>query len=154
MKLLPTFSEDRSAQTETFKNIATETIGETYIEEDPSVAEWFRELIPNSHGMVEYLRQVFPSARWIRRYNLHWLAGDAIAGITVGLVVVPQGVAYALLARLSPAFGLYTTFTGACLYWIFGTSRDIVIGVSQILHLNTLVSDPNIDYCRWLTPDW
>lgn len=40
-------------------------------------------------------------------------------------------MAYALLARLSPAYGLYTTFTGACLYWIFGTSKDIVIGVSD-----------------------
>lgn len=55
-------------------------------------------------------------------------------GITVGLVVVPQAMAYASLARLSPAFGLYTTFTGACLYWIFGTSRDIVIGVSYSRH--------------------
>lgn len=43
---------------------------------------------------------------------------------------MPQAMAYALLARLTPAFGLYTTFTGACLYWIFGTSKDIVIGVS------------------------
>jgi len=41
-------------------------------------------------------------------------------------------MAYALLARLSPAYGLYTTFTGACLYWIFGTSKDIVIGVRKI----------------------
>lgn len=49
----------------------------------------------------------------------------------MGLVVVPQAMAYALLARLTPAFGLYTTFTGACLYWVFGTSKDIVIGVSQ-----------------------
>lgn len=42
-------------------------------------------------------------------------------------------MAYALLARLTPAFGLYTTFTGACLYWVFGTSKDIVIGVSICL---------------------
>ncbi|KAJ5065591.1 sulfate transporter family-domain-containing protein [Bipolaris maydis] len=132
MKLLPTFSEDRSAQTETFKSIALETIGETYIEEDPSVAEWFREFVPTRRGVVEYFLQVFPSARWIRRYNLHWLAGDAIAGITVGLVVVPQGVAYASLARLSPAYGLYTTFAGAGLYWIFGTSRDISIGTTAV----------------------
>ena len=57
-------------------------------------------------------------------------------GVTVGLVVVPQAMAYALLARLTPAFGLYTTFTGACLYWIFGTSKDIVIGAS---HPNTWI---------------
>jgi sodium-independent sulfate anion transporter 11 len=54
------------------------------------------------------------------------------AGVTVGLVVVPQAMAYALLARLSPAFGLYTTFTGACIYWIFGTSKDIVIGTTAV----------------------
>lgn len=58
--------------------------------------------------------------------------GDVVAGVTVGLVVVPQAMAYALLARLTPAFGLYTTFTGACIYWIFGTSKDIVIGTTAV----------------------
>ena len=81
MKLLPTFSEDRSAQTTTFKDIANETIGESYVEEDPSVAEWFRDCVPTSSGVAEYIREVFPSARWIRRYNLHWLVGDVIAGM-------------------------------------------------------------------------
>lgn len=51
-------------------------------------------------------------------------------GITIGLVVVPQAMAYAVLAQLPPAYGLYTSFTGAVLYWFFGTSKDIVIGVS------------------------
>jgi sodium-independent sulfate anion transporter 11 len=81
MKLLPTLSEDHSARATSLKDIAHDTIGETYIEEDPSVAEWFRECIPTSHGAAEYVRELFPSARWLRRYNLHWLAGDAIAGM-------------------------------------------------------------------------
>lgn len=81
MKFLPTFSEDRSAQRTSLKDIAHETVGETYIEEDPSVAEWFREFIPTSHGVAEYVRELFPSAQWLRRYNSHWLAGDAIAGM-------------------------------------------------------------------------
>ena len=51
-------------------------------------------------------------------------------GLTVGFVVVPQAMAYAILAELSPEYGLYTSFTGAALYWLFGTSKDIVIGVS------------------------
>jgi sodium-independent sulfate anion transporter 11 len=80
MKLLPTFSEDRSKQTAALRQTANDTIGETYIEEDPSVAEWFREMVPSSQGVAEYVRELFPSARWMRRYNLHWLAGDAIAG--------------------------------------------------------------------------
>lgn len=85
MKLLPTFSEDRSAQTTSLKDIAQDTIGEAYIEEDPSVAEWLCECVPTSHDAAEYVRELFPSVRWLRRYNLHWLAGDAIAGMQSNL---------------------------------------------------------------------
>ncbi|KAH7356096.1 sulfate transporter family-domain-containing protein [Pyrenochaeta sp. MPI-SDFR-AT-0127] len=131
-KVLSASLTNRSKQTASLEQIARETIGATFLEEDPSVAEWFRELVPSSHGVTEYVRELFPSARWVRRYNVHWLVGDAIAGVTVGLVVVPQAMAYALLARLTPAFGLYTTFTGACLYWVFGTSKDIVIGTTAV----------------------
>lgn len=52
-----------------------------------------------------------------------------IEGITVGIVVVPQGMAYALLAKLPPEYGLYTSFVGFLLYWAFATSKDITIGV-------------------------
>jgi sodium-independent sulfate anion transporter 11 len=131
-RVLADTSAKRNENTASFEQIAKETMGETYLEEDPSVAEWFRGLVPSSHGVAEYVRELFPCAKWVRRYNLQWLLGDAIAGITVGLVVVPQAMAYALLARLTPAFGLYTTFTGAVIYWVFGTSKDIVIGVSTL----------------------
>ena len=129
-KVLGDDLEGRRKNTASMEQIARETIGETYLEDDPSVSEWFRGLVPSSHDVADYMKELFPSAQWIRRYNLHWLLGDVIAGITVGLVVVPQAMAYALLARLTPAFGLYTTFTGAVIYWVFGTSKDIVIGVS------------------------
>ncbi|KAF2129222.1 sulfate permease [Dothidotthia symphoricarpi CBS 119687] len=125
-------SQDRCQNTTYLEQVARETIGETYLEDDPSVAEWFQGLVPSSHSVIEYVRELFPSVQWMRRYNLHWLLGDAIAGITVGLVVVPQAMAYALLAHLPPAFGLYTTFTGACIYWVFGTSKDIVIGTTAV----------------------
>jgi sodium-independent sulfate anion transporter 11 len=62
-----------------------------------------------------------------------WLAGDIIAGVTVGFVVIPQGMAYAILAKLPPEYGLYTSFVGFILYWAFATSKDITIGVSCIL---------------------
>ena len=69
---------------------------------------------------------------WVPRYNLRWLLGDGIAGVTVGLVVIPQAMAYAQLAGLSPDFGLYTSFVGAASYWLFGTSKDVVIGVTKL----------------------
>lgn len=50
-------------------------------------------------------------------------------GITIGAVVVPQGMAYALLAKLEVQFGLYSSFMGVLIYWFFATSKDITIGV-------------------------
>lgn len=52
-------------------------------------------------------------------------------GITVGAVVVPQGMAYAELANLAPEYGLYSSFMGVLIYWFFATSKDITIGVSH-----------------------
>lgn len=50
----------------------------------------------------------------------------------MGAVVVPQSMAYALLAELPPQFGLYSSFMGVLLYWFFATSKDITIGVSTL----------------------
>lgn len=75
-----TSSDQRRRQAASLEQLARETITQTYLEEDPSVAEWFRDLVPSSDGVAEYVRDLFPSAQWVRRYNLHWLAGDVIAG--------------------------------------------------------------------------
>lgn len=114
---------------------------DAFFEEEVTVNEWFREHMPSRHDIIPYCISFFPFTQWIGRYNLRWLTGDIIAGITLGLVVVPQALSYALLANLSPEYGLYTSFTGASLYWLFGTSKDIAIGVSLT----------NIDYVP-LTP--
>jgi sodium-independent sulfate anion transporter 11 len=99
-----------------------------------------RELAPTRAAAVNYVQSLFPSSSWVLRYSARWLLGDFIAGLTIGLVVVPQALAYALLAELPPAYGLYTSFTGAALYWLFGTSKDIVIGVSDYSDSDPLVS--------------
>jgi MFS superfamily sulfate permease-like transporter len=54
-----------------------------------------------------------------------------LAGITIGAVVVPQGMAYAKLANLPVQYGLYSSFMGVLIYWFFATSKDITIGVSK-----------------------
>ena len=58
---------------------------------------------------------------------------NPLPGLTVGFVVVPQGMAYALLANLPAEYGLYTSFVGFLLYWAFATSKDITIGVGAHL---------------------
>ncbi|PQK17310.1 hypothetical protein BB8028_0007g05050 [Beauveria bassiana] len=103
-----------------------------YTEEEPTVSEWLKELRPTKAGVRHYFQSLFPCICWLQRYNPRWLLGDAVAGFTIGLVVVPQAMAYAVLAGLTPAYGLYTSFTGAVLYWVFGTSKDIVIGTTAV----------------------
>lgn len=63
------------------------------------------------------------------------VADEHIKGITVGAVVVPQGMAYATLAGLPVQFGLYSSFMGVLIYWIFATSKDVTIGVRAPVHL-------------------
>ncbi|KAK6220157.1 sulfate permease 2 [Colletotrichum tabaci] len=108
---------------------------EPYYEQDPTVNEWLLEHVPTRDASARYVKSLFPFTKWILRYNTRWLVSDAIAGVTLGLVVIPQAMAYALLARLSPEYGLYTSFTGAALYWIFGTSKDIAIGATAVVSL-------------------
>lgn len=86
---------------------------------------------------VEYFDALFPFTKWILSYNTQWLIGDLIAGITVGLVVVPQSLSYATLANLAPEFGLYSSFVGVVIYAIFATSKDVTIGPVAVMSLQT-----------------
>ncbi|KAI9835163.1 MAG: hypothetical protein M1819_002533 [Sarea resinae] len=106
---------------------------DTYVEEEPTSEEWLRDTLPSPQALLHYLYSLFPFTHWIGRYNLTWLVGDLIAGVTVGAVVVPQSMAYAKLAELPVEFGLYTSFMGVLLYWFFATSKDITIGPVAVL---------------------
>lgn len=79
-KILHSNHTAREEDSRVLGNVAQENIGSEFFEEDPSVSEWFRDLLPTAADAAHYLQNLFPSASWIRRYNLHWLLGDAIAG--------------------------------------------------------------------------
>jgi solute carrier family 26 (sodium-independent sulfate anion transporter), member 11 len=106
---------------------------EAFIDGPPTAGEWLQEQIPSRDETADYIRSLFPFLNWIGHYNLQWLASDLVAGITIGAVVVPQGMAYALLAKVEPQYGLFSSFVGVMLYWIFGTSKDISIGPVAVL---------------------
>lgn len=106
----------------------------SYNEPEPTSIEWIREVTPSCHQLVNYLISLFPFLNWIGRYNMQWFMGDLVAGVTVGAVVVPQGMAYAKLAEVDVQFGLYSSFMGVLVYWFFATSKDITIGVSWNSH--------------------
>lgn len=116
---------------------------DTFVEEPPTAGEYFRELAPSSKQVLAYIKSLFPFLYWIGKYNMQWLAGDLVAGITIGAVVVPQGMGYASLANLEPQFGLYSSFMGVLVYWFFATSKDITIGPVAVMSQVTgnVVSD-------------
>ncbi|KAJ5219317.1 uncharacterized protein N7498_001416 [Penicillium cinerascens] len=105
----------------------------SYNEPEPTSIEWIRETAPSGRQLINYLISLFPFLNWIGRYNLQWLFGDLVAGITVGAVVVPQGMAYARLAELPVQYGLYSSFMGVLVYWFFATSKDITIGPVAVM---------------------
>ncbi|PRP79849.1 high affinity sulfate transporter 1 [Planoprotostelium fungivorum] len=97
---------------------------------------------------------------WIVRYQREWLMGDIIAGVTVGAVAVPQGIAYSTIVGLPPIHGLYSSLIPVLIYAFTGTSREIAIGPFSLVSLLTAeavtlvcsMKDPDyLAYCLLLT---
>jgi SulP family sulfate permease len=74
------------------------------------------------------MKKYIPILQWISKYNMSFLKNDAIAGITVGVVLIPQGIAYAMIAGLPPIYGLYTALVPQLVYAILGTSPRVSVG--------------------------
>ena len=81
----------------------------------------------------------FPILIWIRKYKLSFIQRDLIAGITVGLTLIPQGLSYGQQAGLPAYYGLYSSFVSPIVYCFLGGSKDITNGPTAIM--STLVSD-------------
>ncbi|KAI1504034.1 sulfate permease 2 [Biscogniauxia marginata] len=126
-----------------------------YYETEPTVAEYLSSHMPTWGGFWRYLRSLLPFLDWIFHYNLVWLTGDIIAGVTVGFVVIPQGMAYALLAGLPAEYGLYTSFVGFILYFAFATSKDITIGTVAVMStlVGRIVSRVMAEHPEFAAPD-
>ncbi|UMB53449.1 solute carrier family 26 protein [Lutibacter sp. A64] len=74
------------------------------------------------------LKKNIPILDWFPNYKKEWLKGDLGAGLTVGIMLIPQGIAYAMIAGLPPIYGLYTAMIPQIVYAIFGTSRQLAVG--------------------------
>ncbi|KAJ2552617.1 hypothetical protein EV175_003247 [Coemansia sp. RSA 1933] len=99
-----------------------------------SSKEWLKQnVMPTRTDTISYAKSLFPIFSWIGCYNWTWLSGDLIAGATVGAVIIPQGMAYAKLAHLPPEFGLYSSFAGCAIYFMFATSKDNAVGPGAVM---------------------
>lgn len=77
---------------------------------------------------MNLLKKYIPILSWLPSYKKAALSGDLSAGLTVGVMLIPQGIAYAMIAGLPPIYGLYTAMTPQVIYAIFGTSRQLSVG--------------------------
>ncbi len=83
------------------------------------------------------LKSFIPALDWLPNYDKKWLSGDLSAGLTVGVMLIPQGMAYAMLAGLEPIHGLYAVTVPLMLYALFGTSRQLAVGPVAMVALLT-----------------
>lgn len=83
------------------------------------------------------LARALPIVEWSRNYDRGDLRPDLAAGVTIAAMLVPQAMAYALLAGLPPQVGLYASTVPVLAYAIFGTSRQLAVGPVAIVSLLT-----------------
>lgn len=84
----------------------------------------------------DFLLQVFPFLRLLRGYGLKSdLPADVVAGLTVGIMHIPQGMAYGQLSTLPPVYGLYVSFFPVILYFFLGTSKHVSVGTFAVVSL-------------------
>jgi sulfate permease, SulP family len=86
------------------------------------------------------ITKVFPFLAWFKGYRLEHFKTDAIAGLTVALVLIPQSMAYAQLAGLPPYYGLYASFLPPMIAALFGSSRQLATGPVAVVSLMTAAS--------------
>src|SRR5262245_45645062 len=95
---------------------------------------------PSPMQMWNLVRGAVPALSWLRWYKAASALPDVVAGLTVGILLVPQGarqcacgpcltagLAYAVVGRLPPVYGLYTSVTAPLVYMLFGQSRELSI---------------------------
>lgn len=80
-------------------------------------------------------RRLFPIVGELSSYDRGKLRGDLSAGLTVGVMLIPQGMAYALIAGLEPIYGLYAALTPLVVYAFLGTSRPLSVGPVAMVSL-------------------
>ncbi|KZC05980.1 PREDICTED: prestin [Dufourea novaeangliae] len=116
-----------------------EALNKDYHYEKPhmSVAENAMNIL-RSKSWRTCLTSAIPSVNWLREYQ--WkktITSDIISGLTVAIMHIPQGMAYALLGNVPPVVGIYMAFFPVLVYFFFGTSRHVSMGTFAVVCLMT-----------------
>lgn len=86
------------------------------------------------------IQTYIPILEWLPKYSKAQFHGDLPAGLTAGVLLVPQSIAFAMIAGVPPIYGLYASTVPMILYAIFGTCRQLSVGPVSIVSLLTFAS--------------
>ncbi len=99
---------------------------------------------PQSRWAHHPVARYFPILQWAGSYDRTSLTSDAVAAVIVTIMLIPQSLAYALLAGLPPEMGLYASILPLVAYAIFGTSRALAVGPVAVISLMTAATVGNM----------
>uniref|UniRef100_A0A8C5XAJ1 Solute carrier family 26 member 1 n=1 Tax=Malurus cyaneus samueli TaxID=2593467 RepID=A0A8C5XAJ1_9PASS len=86
--------------------------------------------------LKNFVMDFFPVLRWLPKYRCkEYIWGDIMSGLVIGIILVPQAIAYSLLAGLKPIYSLYTSFFANIIYFLMGTSRHVSVGIFSLISL-------------------
>lgn len=107
-----------------------------------SEAEYLKQRVGSrsqKHNIVKTnkstIYKYIPLLATLRGYQREDLRGDLTAGVTVAIMLIPQGMAYAVLAGMPPVYGLYASIVPLLLYALLGTSRQLAVGPVAMVSL-------------------
>lgn len=89
---------------------------------------------------LNFKKRYIAITTWLPNYNKKFLKGDIIAGLTVGVMLIPQGMAYAQIAGLPLIYGLYASIIPCFIYAIFGSSRQLSVGPTAVVSILVAMS--------------
>lgn len=119
-----------------FLLVVEESKRSTTIEAIKSALPWIKQKVRRTCTKKTLYKRL-PILTWLPKYNGHDFLGDLVAGITVGLTVIPQSLAYSNVAGLPAEYGLYGSFLGCFVYILLGSCKDVPVGPTAILSLLT-----------------
>lgn len=97
---------------------------------------WLYQRVKNSCKRKLIFKRI-PILAWLPNYRKDYIVNDLVAGLTVGLTVIPQAIAYANVAGLPLQYGLYSSFMACFVYTIFGSWKDVPVGPTAIAAILT-----------------
>ena len=86
-------------------------------------------------NILNHIAKFIPILKTIQTYDQETFKGDLTAGVTVAIMLIPQGMAYALLAGMPPVYGLYASIIPVLIYAILGSSRQLAVGPVAMVSL-------------------